>query len=188
MFESGALAKHLKSAHLIPLCIDLEPADVTSPLADWQARKLNREDMLRVVQDINEATPKPLPHEVLIRLFDLLWPGFEQEVTKAKEKAPEPQEARRSSEDMLQELVDRVRRIDRTQEAQVRDATLQRVWDRFSDGRDWGPRTWTATARQPAIAVLWQAEGRCPKPQQRRRPVAPIDVVRSGLAPFRLPK
>jgi hypothetical protein len=53
MFESGALAKHLKSARLIPLCIDLEPADVTSPLADWQARKLNREDMLRVVQDIN---------------------------------------------------------------------------------------------------------------------------------------
>jgi hypothetical protein len=138
MFESGALAKHLKSARLIPLCIDIEPTDVASPLADWQARKLDREDMFRVVQDINEATAKPLTHEVLIRLFDLMWPGFEREVIKAKEKAPGPQEARRSSEDMLQELVDRVRRIERTQEEKAREELTQKMWDELIQ------RVWTS--------------------------------------------
>jgi hypothetical protein len=147
MFESGALAKHLKSARLIPLCVDLEPTDVASPLADWQARKLNREDMWRVVQDINGATPKPLAHEVLIRLFDLLWPGFEEEVAKAKEKAPEPQGSRRSSEDMLQELVDRIRRIERTQAAEAQEAVTKMLWDRYSDLRGTQP-AWTATAQQ----------------------------------------
>jgi TIR domain len=147
MFESGALAKHLRSARLIPLCIDLEPTDVSSPLSDWQARKLNREDMWKVVQDINGATPKPLTPEVLTKLFDLMWPGFEQEVTKAKEKTPEPQESRRSSEDMLQELVDRVRRIERTQEAEVREASIQRLRDRLGDFRS-SQTAWTATAQQ----------------------------------------
>ena len=39
MFEAGALAKHLKSARVVPLYIDLGPTDVTGPLADWQGRR-----------------------------------------------------------------------------------------------------------------------------------------------------
>jgi TIR domain len=40
MFEAGALAKHLVSARVIPVYVDLDSAEVTGPLADWQGRKL----------------------------------------------------------------------------------------------------------------------------------------------------
>jgi hypothetical protein len=40
MFEAGALAKHLTTARVIPLYIDLGPAQVTGPLEDWQGQSL----------------------------------------------------------------------------------------------------------------------------------------------------
>ncbi len=115
MFESGALAKHLTSARVIPLYIDLDAAEVTGPLADWQGRRLDHDGMWKVVHDINAATPKPVSKEALLRLFDRMWPDLEGGVAKAKEKAPEPEQPRRSADDMLEELVDRVRRLERQQ-------------------------------------------------------------------------
>lgn len=113
MFESGALAKHLAAARVIPLYIDLDAAEVTGPLADWQGRSLDREGVARIVHDINAATPKPVAKDALQRLFDRMWPDFEADVASAKQKAPETDEPRRSAEDMLEELVDRVRRLER---------------------------------------------------------------------------
>jgi hypothetical protein len=113
MFEAGALAKHLNAARVIPLYIDLDAAEVTGPLADWQGRSLNCEGMARIVHDINAATPKPVAKDALQRLFDRMWEDFGGDVIRAKEKAPEAEQPRRSAEDMLEELVERVRRLER---------------------------------------------------------------------------
>ena len=113
MFEAGALAKHLAAARVIPLYIDLDAAEVTGPLADWQGRRLDREGMARVVHDINAATPKPVAKDSLQRLFDRMWEDFESEVATAKEKAPEAQRPPRSQQAMLEEVVERLRLMDR---------------------------------------------------------------------------
>jgi hypothetical protein len=115
MFEAGALAKHLTAARVIPLYIDLDAAEVTGPLAVWQGRSLDREGVARIVHDINAATPKPVPKDALQRLFDRMWPDFEADAARAREKGPEAEQPRRSAEDMLEELVDRVRRLERPQ-------------------------------------------------------------------------
>jgi hypothetical protein len=117
MFEAGALAKHLAFARVVPLCIDMETTDLSGPLSDWQARKLDRDGMKRVVSDINAATPKPLPRDALTNLFDLLWPEFEDVVTRAREAGLCPEHVPRSEREMLEELLERVRRVERNQPA-----------------------------------------------------------------------
>jgi hypothetical protein len=129
MFEAGALAKNLESARVIPLCIDLEPSEIDTPLADWQARRLNETEMWKVVQDINASTPRPVALSSLRSLFELTWPAFERDVNEAKASAARPDlvKARRDPQDMLEELVQRVRRLDRP-EAGLRDlANLNRL-------------------------------------------------------------
>ena len=75
---------------MIPLYIDLEAAEVTGPLADWQGRRLDQQGMLRIVHDINAATSKPVAKEALARLFDRMWPDFEADVLKPRRACLSP--------------------------------------------------------------------------------------------------
>lgn len=52
MFEAGALAKRLEVARVVPLCLDLAPADVTGPLSSFQGRCLDEDGMKRLVQEM----------------------------------------------------------------------------------------------------------------------------------------
>jgi hypothetical protein len=63
-------------------------------------------------QDINKATPKPVPQEGLGRLFGLVWPDLETTVAEAKKNAPTSEEPSRKPDEMLEELVTRVRRVE----------------------------------------------------------------------------
>jgi hypothetical protein len=113
IFEAGALAKSVEVAHVVPLCIDLSPSEVTGPLSAFQGRRLDRDGMSRLVQDISAASEKAMSPEQMATIFDAMWPRLEADVTKAINAAPSDTEPRRSAEDMLEELVDRIRRIDR---------------------------------------------------------------------------
>jgi hypothetical protein len=113
IFEAGALAKSVKLARVVPLCIDLLPSQVTGPLSDFQGRQLDRHGVSRLVHDINAALEKPMPKEQMDTVFDVWWPRLEAAAGKAIKAAPLDTEPRRSAEDMLEELVERIRRIDR---------------------------------------------------------------------------
>jgi TIR domain len=112
MFEAGALAKNLIFGRVIPLYIDLGPTDVTGPLSDYQGRPLDKDGMRRVVEDINVATERPKAAYRLANLFKLTWPPFERTVTEAKTRTPQSAQPKRTSEDMLEELVERVRAME----------------------------------------------------------------------------
>ncbi|MFY1689247.1 toll/interleukin-1 receptor domain-containing protein [Plantactinospora sp. WMMB782] len=112
MFEAGALAKRLEQARVIPLCIDLEPSDITSPLQAFQARKLNQDGMRRLVHELSELAEHPRPKESIDTLFDAMWPRLELTVSDAARSKSSPNKPQRSSEDMLAELVTRVRNIE----------------------------------------------------------------------------
>jgi hypothetical protein len=110
IFEAGALAKSVEAARVVPLCIDLSPAEVTGPLEAFQARELNEAGMRRLVRDLSAASENP---KDLSTVFDAMWPQLEAAVTEAINAVPTDTEPRRSPEDMLEELVERIRRIDR---------------------------------------------------------------------------
>ncbi|MFG2167462.1 toll/interleukin-1 receptor domain-containing protein [Micromonospora chersina] len=113
MFEAGALAKRLDQARVVPLCIDLEPSDITSPLQAFQARRLNQEGTRRLVYELSELAEHPRPRESIDTLFDAMWPRLEAAVADAATVTVSPGEPHRSPEDMLAELVTRVRNIER---------------------------------------------------------------------------
>ncbi len=58
---------------------------------------------------------KPAPQEQVNHLFGALWPSLESQVNEAKHQSPEPEQPKRSAEDMLDELVGRMRQLERIQ-------------------------------------------------------------------------
>jgi hypothetical protein len=77
LFEAGALAKSMKVARVVPLCIDLLPADITGPLATFQAISMNEDGMRRLVHDVSAARKRPIPERRMDELFDAMWPRLE---------------------------------------------------------------------------------------------------------------
>jgi hypothetical protein len=113
IFEAGALAKSVNEGRVVPLCIDLKSAEVTGPLSGFQGRALDRDGVKRLVQDLNEAAEKKMPNERLDGIFKAMWPELEAAVLDAIKAAGPDTKPGRSDKDMLAELVERVRHIDR---------------------------------------------------------------------------
>ena len=103
----------------MPLLIDLNPADVTMPLASFQGRPLTKEGMRRLVHDVSAARENPMPREQVDVLFDGMWPRLEAVVAEAIRVAPERREPKRTPEDMLAELIDTGRCLERGLDALV---------------------------------------------------------------------
>lgn len=97
----------------MPLCIDLSFSELTGPLSAFQGRPLDSDGVRRLVQDISAASEKPMPAAQVAAVFDAMWPRLEAAVTEAINSVPPDAEPRRSVEEMLEELVERIRRIDR---------------------------------------------------------------------------
>jgi hypothetical protein len=119
LFEAGALAKRFDTARVVPLLIDLGPADVAMPLASFQGRPLSQDGMLRLVRDMNAGRVQPLPAAQLDQLFEGMWPALSIRVTAAQARfAASPLiQAPREAEDVMAELVETVRRIERRMDA-----------------------------------------------------------------------
>ena len=70
LFEAGALAKSMQGSRVIPLLLDLEVRDITGPLAQFQAKKVERTGLLDVIQSLNQLAPHPVPDDSVTQLFD----------------------------------------------------------------------------------------------------------------------
>ncbi len=124
LFEAGALAKSMQGSRVIPLLLDLEFRDITGPLAQFQAKKVERTGLLEVIQSLNQSAQHPVPEARVTQLFDALWPALEKKVSGIPNLASPAKHARPQPE-ILEELVASVRTLD----------------GRFRDIADDGPRT-----------------------------------------------
>jgi hypothetical protein len=109
MFEAGALSA--LSKRFVPLLIDLSPVDLTGPLVAFQAFRVEKADMMRLLTDINSMFDEPLPDSVLNRLFQVLLPDFEKQVQKTIGRTSEQQETTRADRDILSEVLESVRQL-----------------------------------------------------------------------------
>ena len=110
-FEAGALGTSLGAGKVAPLLLDVTRADVVGPLAQFQSTLLTeRDDVRQFIRDMALDAPD-IPEASINALFDAKWPELEA-VIKHAAGAASPTTTR-TAESMLEELLERVRRIDR---------------------------------------------------------------------------
>lgn len=111
LFEAGALAKSMRGSRVAPLLFNLEFSDITGPLAQFQAKKVERGGVGEIIQSINHATDTGIPDERAKQLFAALWLEFEKKLESIPDEAPTEKHMRPQHE-ILEELVTGVRGLD----------------------------------------------------------------------------
>jgi len=146
LFESGAISRSIERSRVTPLLIDLGPADLSGPLAQFQATTITKAEMLRLVKSIGTQLNDDRFTPVLIEsAFQKWWPDFQSQVTDAVRLAGSVrrQPHVRSDREVLEELLETTRSI-------AQHATRQREETSvpgFVTGR-------TVSPRQPVFAEI----------------------------------
>lgn len=111
LFEAGALAKSMEEGRVIPLLLDLDFKDITGPLAQFQAKKVERQGIVEIVESINRLAEQPVPEARLAQLLELAWPDLEKKVSAIPKNQAVTKHNRPQGE-VLEELVASVRGLD----------------------------------------------------------------------------
>lgn len=118
LFEAGALSKDLAGSRLFTVLFDLSKADVTGPLAHFQHTLVeSREEVRSLLLSINKQLETPLKEDRLDGVFDAMWDKLETKVKQIPKTNVVQASPRRSSQDLLEEVVERTRVIERQLES-----------------------------------------------------------------------
>jgi hypothetical protein len=107
-FEAGALSKSMLDAKVIPLLFELELSDLSGPLSQFQAQKVDETGIMEVIRTINKVGEAKATDDIVSRLVPQLWPGLQDTLKKISE-TQRPEKTKRSTQDILEELVNNVR-------------------------------------------------------------------------------
>ena len=118
LFEAGALSNSLGAKDLVcPLLIGLRKADVRPPLSQFQLTDGEEVDVRRLLQTINLSFDREfrLSDGALDRSFSMWWPELREVLSKAADlsRSGSRDAPIRSQEDMLQEVLQAIRRLER---------------------------------------------------------------------------
>lgn len=114
-FEAGALYKGLPTSRVCPLLIGgLERQHVTGPLTIFQMAMPTKEDVFKLVKEVNAQCDPRLDDQRLQRVFEVNWPAFEDGLSKLPPSRAGNAIPVRSSDDILAEVLGTVRAIQNT--------------------------------------------------------------------------
>lgn len=143
-FEAGALAKAIDDAtYVCPYLIGLDPADISLPIGQFQAKRADYEGTKALVKTINSALKDgALPEAQLEDAFETYWPRLWHTLENLPARESEAQH-RREPLDLLEEILQIVRGLARDrQSARVDEVTsimtknLERALDQITDRVD----------------------------------------------------
>ncbi|WP_421706396.1 toll/interleukin-1 receptor domain-containing protein [Alloalcanivorax xenomutans] len=110
LFESGALSKSMLDAKVIPLLFGLELSDLSGPLSQFQAQKLEQSGVMEVVKAINKVAEAKTSEQIVDQLVPALWPRLQETLEGIPDKESSEKHMRPQHE-ILEELVTGVRGI-----------------------------------------------------------------------------
>lgn len=130
LFEAGALSKFIKESSLFTLLAGgLKTSDVDGPLSHFQHTLFEKEDFYKLCKAVDESNGALKREEARLRkLFDMLWNDLQQKVNNALKIDAKP-EKRRSSDEMLREILDVVTSMAKNMPQQA--AILEEVKKRY---------------------------------------------------------
>lgn len=112
LFEAGALAKSLEDSQVIPLLLDLDFKDISGPLAQFQAKKAEKDGIEEVVHSINKAASHAVPEARAKSLFDALWPQLEAQIGAIPKPTTTAAKPKRPTDEVMEELVAGIRSVE----------------------------------------------------------------------------
>ncbi len=120
-FEAGALAKMLDSK-VATLAININYADIKGPLSSFQATKLDKNDILKLLKSINNSQEKPLDDKKLEATFDAFWPHFQKMIEETtKSDLMKSSKDKITKKDEMRESIDEILQLVRNQNAMLSD-------------------------------------------------------------------
>ena len=111
LFEAGALAKSMQLGRAMPLLLDIDFRDVSGPLAQFQAKKAEREGVFEIVSAINHLSEQRIEDTRIGQLLDLAWPRLEKKISDLQGMNPSAK-SHRPTQEVLEELVASIRGIE----------------------------------------------------------------------------
>jgi hypothetical protein len=110
LFESGALSKSMLDAKVIPLLFGLELSDLSGPLSQFQAQKMEQAGVMEIVRSINKISQTKTSEQIVNQLVPALWPRLQGAIESIPDSEPSEKHMRPHHE-ILEELVTGVRGI-----------------------------------------------------------------------------
>jgi uncharacterized protein YcfL len=112
-YEAGSLRKGLSKARVTILLFSLGTNDFKSPLGSLNMTKLDKEGICKWVHTLNSYTDRPVSDKIIDKQFDLCWPDFEAFLAELT-VISEPKVPSRSNEDYLDEILSRIKGLEKT--------------------------------------------------------------------------
>jgi hypothetical protein len=112
LFEAGALAKGVPGNRVCTFLVDLTPADLESPLSQFNHTTPDRDGMWNLAVTLNNSVATPLDGKILQQVFDTNWYIFENRFTQLLVEFPQNAVPEvRSNDSILVELLESSRGI-----------------------------------------------------------------------------
>lgn len=116
LFEAGAVSAAIQP-YVCTFLLDVKPEHVRPPLGSFQHTTFDKNDVFKMVETINSqlvgSSASPVDKQTLARLYEKTWPDLEKAIAKARDEKPGEISPKRNDSDMLSEILDIVRNVDR---------------------------------------------------------------------------
>jgi hypothetical protein len=115
LFEAGALAKAVDTARVVPVLLGVPKADLTFPLAQFQAVEADQSGMRSLAAAVNSALgPERLQPTTLDMVFTALWPGLCASLAALPPATPGAGErSHRSDRQLLEQIAEGLQQVQR---------------------------------------------------------------------------
>jgi hypothetical protein len=130
-YEAGAIANQVASVNRVcPLLLGFNhPSQLGQPLGRFQAKLATRGGVWDLVAAINRAVERPLDETVLRGAFEGQWDKLAADINRIQSPAELREPQRRSTDDILNEILEHVRQLVAGQLGTVQRDVLRAIKD-----------------------------------------------------------
>jgi hypothetical protein len=136
-FEAGALSKQQQSTYVCTLLFDLEPTDVREPLAQFQATRVQKDELRKLIFTLNGTLgDSKRPESELSESFEVWWPKLDERLNRIGEVTSEIVTVRPDRE-LIEEILEILRTQNRASKTSV--SVTRPALPLFISTADWSP-------------------------------------------------
>src|SRR5262249_13057074 len=128
LFESGALAKSVDKARVVPILLGIAPTDLQGPLAQFQSVEASKSGIAKLFLTLHRAMDNPrITREDVVVNLEAFWPQFDKTIRRLlasghAEAKPAPI---RSDRELLEETVKILRALGEAEARRIEEKDIQ---------------------------------------------------------------